>query len=70
MVIEIKTYSPRFHIEVCSVINFTDSIVLESDFNPGDCYGFFLIESDPDSLDCFAFIDDSEIQWEEDACEL
>jgi hypothetical protein len=69
MVIEIKTFSPRSHIEVCSVINFTGSTVLETRFKPGDCYGFFLIESDPESLDSFSFIDDSEIQWEEDACE-
>lgn len=66
MVLEIKTYSPRSHIEVCSVINLTDSVIVKSEFNQGDCYGYFLIESDPDYVDSFMLIDDSEVAWNGD----
>lgn len=66
MVLEIKTYSPRSHIEVCSVINLTDSLILKSKFNQEDCYGYFLIESDPDFIDSFVWIDDSDVVWSEE----
>lgn len=66
MVLEIKTYSPRSHIEVCSAINLTDSLILKSKFNREDCYGYFLIESDPDFIDSFVWIDDSDVVWSEE----
>jgi hypothetical protein len=64
LIVKIKTHSPKSHLEVCSIIRFFNSKIIESSINgdEGD-YGDFILETSVESLDTFLFLSGINCEW-------
>jgi hypothetical protein len=60
--ITIKTKTAQAHIEICELIRFYDSRIIKGSINQKDGYGFFLLETDEETVDLFAIVDNSLVE--------
>ena len=64
MKILVKTSSPKSHLEVCSLIRFYESEILESELCEGETYGYFILNTHPESIDSFILLPGVIVEWE------
>ena len=66
MKIFIKTFNPKSHLEVCSMIRFYGSQIEDSEICQGndELYGYFVLITDPESIDSFILLPDVLVGWE------
>jgi hypothetical protein len=57
--ISIKTKSPQAHLEVCVLIQYHGSIILDHSIRKGNGYGFFVIDTPKESVDSFILVENS-----------
>jgi hypothetical protein len=62
--IVVKTSSPKSHLEVCSLIRFYESEILESELSEGEIYGYFILNTHPESIDSFILLAGVIVEWE------
>jgi len=60
----VKTNNPKSHLEVCSLIRFYESEILESKLGEGELYGYFLLNTHPESVDSFILLSGVVVEWE------
>ena len=63
MKITVKTTGPKSHLEVCSLIRFYESEILESKLCEGDLYGYFVLDTHPESIDSFILLSGVVVEW-------
>ena len=59
MKISVKTKSPQAHLEVCVLIQYHGSIILDHTIQKKYGYGFFLIDTPEESVDSFILVENS-----------
>jgi len=64
MITTIKTKSPKSHLEVCTLINMHESLIIESKILNGEYYGMFVIDTDPETVDSFIIASETSVCWE------
>lgn len=57
--ITVKTKSPQAHLEVCVLIQYHGSIILDHTIQKKHGYGFFMIDTPEDSIDSFILVENS-----------
>lgn len=65
MIVDIITYSPQAHIEVCNIIRVFEASILENGLATDEAYGYFEIDTPEESMDLLLLLDNVEIHWEE-----
>ena len=66
MKITVKTFTPKSHLEVCSLIRYYESQIVDSKIFPeGDVlYGYFVLVTDSNSVDSFILLPGVVVEWE------
>jgi hypothetical protein len=65
VIVEITTYSPQAHIEVCTIIRIYNSEIVENGLGAGESYGNFIIDTPEESMESLLLLDGIEIIWED-----
>lgn len=65
MLVEVLTYSPKAHIEVCSIIKMFESRILDSGVGSNGSYGFFTLETHSETLEALLLVSEIDLDWDE-----
>ena len=65
MIVEVITYSPQAHIEVCTIIRIYNSEIIENGLGSGESYGHFIIDAPEESIEALLLLDSIEVIWED-----